>query len=388
MYRRLFAWALDKGGAAHERFIAERKRGLLGRLEGDVLEIGPGTGANLEYYPATARLVGIEPNPHMHKYLRREAERLRREIEIRDGVAERLDVADASVDAVVSTLVLCSVNDQQATLAEVLRVLRPGGRFVFVEHVAAPQEYFERIAPGAAVFVSLPIFATLDAIRGSKHYRPGEHLYYFTHAGFVAWMALYGFRLLEASDHETQAGRDGIMAYAFRRELPGYRDLLAQYRTLHETRHYGASGGLYLEYLAPLVRALDPASILDYGCGRSDLAAHFYADGRRRIARYDPAIGDYKVLPDGPFDLALCIDVMEHIRMADVDRVLHEIRTRAARAVFVISTKPSRAVLPNGMNAHVTLLTKSEWTRWIAARFGRAEAVPTQWDHVLMLKTF
>lgn len=144
MYRRLFAWALDKGGAAHERFIAERKRGLLGKLNGEVLEIGPGTGANLEYYPSTARLTGIEPNPHMHKYLRREAGRLGREIEIRDGVAERLDVADASVDAVVSTLVLCSVKDQQATLAEVLRVLRPGGRFVFVEHVAAPRGTWRR----------------------------------------------------------------------------------------------------------------------------------------------------------------------------------------------------------------------------------------------------
>lgn len=144
LYRRLFAWGLSKGGAAHERLVAQRKRGLLGQLEGTVLEIGPGTGANLAYYPRTVRLMGLEPNPYMHRYLRREAERLGREIEIREGSAERLDMADASVDAVVSTLVLCSVKDQHAALTEVLRALRPGGRFVFVEHVAAPQGTWRR----------------------------------------------------------------------------------------------------------------------------------------------------------------------------------------------------------------------------------------------------
>ncbi len=142
--KRLFAWGLAKGGAAHERLVADRKRALLRQLDGVVLEIGPGTGANLGYYPSGTRLIGIEPNPYMHDYLRREAERLSREIEIRNGAAERLDVADASVDAVVSTLVLCSVRDQAATLAEVLRVLRPGGRFVFLEHVAAPQGTWRR----------------------------------------------------------------------------------------------------------------------------------------------------------------------------------------------------------------------------------------------------
>lgn len=257
-----------------------------------------------------------------------------------------------------------------------------------LEHVPEPHKYLQRIAPGAFVFATVPVFDDLDAIRASKHYRPDEHLYYFTRQGFIDWMALYGFRFLEYSDHEITAGRDSIGAFAFRRDLPQYRDMVGQYRQLHESRHYGASGSLYLEYLTPLVRALGPRSILDYGCGRSDLAAHFYADGRRRIARFDPAIAEYKVLPPGPFDLAFCIDVMEHIRMHDVDRVLGEIRERAPHAVFVISTKPARSKLPDGQNAHVTLLTKSEWTRWIASVFGKAEAVATQWEHVLLLKTF
>lgn len=117
-----------------------------------------------------------------------------------------------------------------ATVAQLQRVglydddFAAFGAFTFwdvLEHVARPQEYFDRIGIGAVVFVSLPIFSNLMAVRSSKHYRPGEHLYYFTHVGFVAWMERYGFALLEASDHEQAAGRDSITAFAFRRVTNG-----------------------------------------------------------------------------------------------------------------------------------------------------------------------
>ena len=74
----------------------------------------------------------------MHPYLRRRAERLNRTVEIRDGSVERVPLPDNSVDAVVSALVLCSVKDVSGALQEILRVLRPGGRLVFIERVAAP----------------------------------------------------------------------------------------------------------------------------------------------------------------------------------------------------------------------------------------------------------
>jgi SAM-dependent methyltransferase len=128
LYQRCFAWGLAAGGDAYERLVAIRKRELLGPLRGTVLEIGPGTGTNLAYLAPDVRWLGIEPNPHMERYLRREAEPLGRSIEVRSGTVERLDLMDASVDAVVSTLVLCSVPDQARALAEVRRVLRPGGR--------------------------------------------------------------------------------------------------------------------------------------------------------------------------------------------------------------------------------------------------------------------
>jgi len=199
-------------------------------------------------------------------------------------------------------------------------------------------------------------------------------------------MALYGFRLLERSPHETAAGRESIGAFAFKRDLPDYHDHLAAYQEMHATRHYGASASeLYLEDVARVVRTIGPQSIMDYGCGRSDLVAHFWLDGKRRIARYDPAIPAFKDMPEGRFDLVLCLDVLEHVPMYAVDRVLSEVKAKGDRALFTISTKPSRAKLPDGRNAHVTILTANEWTRWIADVFLEVKALPSKWEHELLL---
>ena len=137
-YKRLQVAMLATGCARYDRAVEPLKRELLAPLRGRVLEIGPGAGANLPYYAAGVTWIGVEPNPYAHDRLRREAERRGLRAELRAGVAERLPVEDASVDAVVSTLVLCTVGDVPGALAEVRRVLRPGGRFVFIEHVAAP----------------------------------------------------------------------------------------------------------------------------------------------------------------------------------------------------------------------------------------------------------
>ena len=136
--KRFHAWLMARLTGRYERLVEDRKRRLFGAIEGDVLEIGPGTGPNLRYYPQPARWIGVEPNPYMHAYLQRTAARLSRAADIRLCGAETLPAAEASVDAVVSTLVLCSVSDPEAVLREIVRVLKPGGRFVFVEHVAAP----------------------------------------------------------------------------------------------------------------------------------------------------------------------------------------------------------------------------------------------------------
>jgi SAM-dependent methyltransferase len=124
--------------------VAARKRELLGALAGTVVEIGPGTGVNLHHYPPATRWIGVEPNAFLRDRLRRAAEGLGRRVELLDGIAERLPLPDASADAVVSTLVLCTARDPAAALRETLRVLVPGGRFVFLEHVAAPRGSWTR----------------------------------------------------------------------------------------------------------------------------------------------------------------------------------------------------------------------------------------------------
>lgn len=142
-YQRFFAWMMHKFNAADASTIklegchcassfAELKQFLFADLQGSVLEIGPGTGPNLSYYSSDIHWVGVEPNPFMYPYLKQEAERLGLDIDIQSGTAEQLEVDDNSMDAVISTLVLCSVGDLAGTLREVLRVLKPGGRFLFL----------------------------------------------------------------------------------------------------------------------------------------------------------------------------------------------------------------------------------------------------------------
>lgn len=121
--------------ATEEACLSAWRAELLAPLAGSVLEVGGGTGANLAHYaPAVTRLVVTEPDPVMRRRLTRRAGARAAVIE---AAAEKLPFADATFDAVVGTLVLCSVRDPSAALAEIRRVLKPGGRFVFVEHVAA-----------------------------------------------------------------------------------------------------------------------------------------------------------------------------------------------------------------------------------------------------------
>jgi SAM-dependent methyltransferase len=122
--------------ATEEAGLREIRREALSAASGRTLDVGAGTGANLELYPdAVSELVLAEPNPHMLRKLRSRTKAAVRPIEVLAAPAERLPLADASVDTVVFTLVLCTVPDPKAALAEAARVLRAGGRLIFVEHV-------------------------------------------------------------------------------------------------------------------------------------------------------------------------------------------------------------------------------------------------------------
>jgi len=131
--------------ASEEACLGAWRAELLAGLAGDVLEVGAGTGVNLRYYPpSVSRLVLAEPDADMAKKLdvrvadhgrHHEHERVRISTTMAD--VEALPFEDASFDGVVATLLLCSVKTPDRALAEILRVLRPGGSFVFLEHIGA-----------------------------------------------------------------------------------------------------------------------------------------------------------------------------------------------------------------------------------------------------------
>jgi ubiquinone/menaquinone biosynthesis C-methylase UbiE len=119
--------------------VARYRRDLLAKAGGEVLEVGLGTGLNLPHYPEQVRrITAVEPNPGMQRRARRRAAAARVEVDVRPCRGEQLPFPDACFDCVVSTFTLCSIDDVGGALAEVYRVLRPGGRFLFLEHGLSP----------------------------------------------------------------------------------------------------------------------------------------------------------------------------------------------------------------------------------------------------------
>ncbi len=151
--KRLFAWMyhylLSGQGQPDldDSFTREVRAPLLGQARGSVLEIGAGDGLNLPLYPPGIRLTLLEPNPYLRRYLRPAGAASGPDcLEVVGGVGEALPFPDAHFDTVVTVHVLCSVRSQAQVLSEVRRVLRPGGRFLFLEHVSAePQSSVYRI---------------------------------------------------------------------------------------------------------------------------------------------------------------------------------------------------------------------------------------------------
>jgi SAM-dependent methyltransferase len=131
-YYPLIARRLDAQGAGDHR------RRLLAGLRGRVVEVGAGHGINFAYYPAeVTEVIAVEPNPDLRAQAAEAATQALVPVRVVDGSAERLPLDDASVDAAVASLVLCSVPSQAAALAEIARVLGPDGQLRFYEHVGA-----------------------------------------------------------------------------------------------------------------------------------------------------------------------------------------------------------------------------------------------------------
>ncbi|HYJ66885.1 MAG TPA: class I SAM-dependent methyltransferase [Nocardioidaceae bacterium] len=126
--------------------IGRYRRRLLAGLRGRVIEIGAGNGLNFGHYPpAVDQVYAVEPEPRLRALAVARADEVDAEVEVVDGVADELPADDASFDAAVLSLVLCSVPDQATALAEVRRVLRPDGELRFFEHVRADTAGLRRV---------------------------------------------------------------------------------------------------------------------------------------------------------------------------------------------------------------------------------------------------
>lgn len=131
IYQRVAAAAEEAGAAEH------RQRALVD-LAGRVVEVGAGNGLNFAHYrPSVTEVVAVEPEPYLRAKAQEAGTRALVPVTVVDGTADALPLPDASIDAGVVSLVLCSVPDQQTALAELFRVIRPGGELRFYEHVGA-----------------------------------------------------------------------------------------------------------------------------------------------------------------------------------------------------------------------------------------------------------
>jgi ubiquinone/menaquinone biosynthesis C-methylase UbiE len=138
IYPKINAFTEAHGGLDH-------RRELLADTEGRVVDVGAGTGANFPHYPAKVeQIIAVEPEPRLRKLAMRAAAESSTPVEVREGRAEKLPVPDGSVDGVVASLVLCSIADVPAALAEAARVLRPGGYLYFYEHIRSADPRFAR----------------------------------------------------------------------------------------------------------------------------------------------------------------------------------------------------------------------------------------------------
>jgi ubiquinone/menaquinone biosynthesis C-methylase UbiE len=145
------------------RGAAEHRQRLLAGLSGRVIEIGAGTGANFSQYPTTvSEVIAVESERYLRERAHRAATRAPVAVSVVDGVGDRLPGEAQSFDAGVAALVLCTVPDQQAVLAELFRVIRPGGELRFYEHVIAD-------APGKARFQRLADATFWPHVAGGCH---------------------------------------------------------------------------------------------------------------------------------------------------------------------------------------------------------------------------
>jgi ubiquinone/menaquinone biosynthesis C-methylase UbiE len=151
------------------RFFGDTREWVCRQAEGDVLEVAIGTGLNLPWYPADARLTGIDLSPAMLEHARHRADETGRTLDARVGDAQHLEFPDASFDTVVATFSLCAIPDDKAAVTEMRRVLRPDGLLLLADHV---------VSTSAPLRVAQRLLELITIAIGEEHFRhrPFDHV--------------------------------------------------------------------------------------------------------------------------------------------------------------------------------------------------------------------
>ncbi len=160
-------------------------------------------------------------------------------------------------------------------------------------------------------------------------------------------------------------------------KVAGNQELIEEYRKIHATRTYGTTAIRNLRFIRPDIELLRPCSILDYGCGQSNLIDALKLEYPVETHRYDPAIPEISNKHEDVVDLLLNVDMLEHIEEKDLDEVIGDMRASCRNAIIIIDLKAAKAVLSDGRNAHVTLKPREWWYERLSRHFDHLEPIAT-----------
>lgn len=165
------------------------------------------------------------------------------------------------------------------------------------------------------------------------------------------------------------------------------KELQKQYAEVHTVDSYGRASSRFALHIQACVCDLAAKSILDYGCGQSDLSQSLELRGAA-FYRYDPAIESISAVPVASVDLISNTDVMEHIPRSDVEHVLRHMKAISEHVFFNIATRSASQLLPNGSNAHCTVLPADEWLALICKVFPNSQLVADYPGHSCVIITW
>jgi hypothetical protein len=167
------------------------------------------------------------------------------------------------------------------------------------------------------------------------------------------------------------------------------RKLISEYERFHAGSSYGETGWKSVPDILPHLLALKPRSLIDYGCGQSDLVDILSRKcGVEATARFDPAIPMYAHRPERFFDVLINVDVLEHIPETEIDATVSEMASMAKDAIMIIDTGPAKKFLADGRNAHVSQHPAGWWLERLARHMASIREIPVRRRRRVGFKTW